>query len=98
MRAPQFGHKKGKRRADNTALPYEPKRFGRYVDGTHYAAIQPVGTVRYAEPAGTKVTLRLWHKSAMVKGVLDPAKQGPIVTKAAYGSKEKRQVVPSVKA
>lgn len=88
MRAPQFGHRKGKRRADNAALPEAmPKATGkasfvRYKDGTTVRAIMPVTRVRYADPVGVKVTLYLWHKNAKAYG------KGPVVSKAVTGSKE----------
>lgn len=62
------------------------------------AAAMAGNKVRYRAPYGVQgMTLHLHHASAMVKGSIDPSKQGPVisktkshVTKAVNGSKAKK--------
>jgi len=98
MRAPQYGSRKGNRRkgtnAAHAALPRPMKPAGgftRYRDGTLAAVHEPVKRIRYFAQKDVKVTLRLWHKSAMKDGELVAKLQGNIVTKAARGSKDQAQ-------
>ena len=69
MRAPQFGRSKRKR--VNTEGWSKPLRVK--------LAEVPAGPVVVPSYRGT-VTLHLWHKRAMVKGELNPALMGPVVS------------------
>lgn len=53
-----------------------------------YATVKPMALyhgpqnrVRYREQRHVKVTLKLWHKSAIRDGELDPTLQGPVISK-----------------
>lgn len=80
MRAPQYGHNKGKRRGSHKP-PAAPKLWRAI--GLH-GPNQPLPTrrIRYHEPH-VQVSLHLFHKSAkeMVNKKRNPDGQGPIISK-----------------
>jgi len=77
MRAPQYGHNKGKRRCNNAALPAASlrTRFG----VMHGDAAATGEMIRYTEP-NLPCTMKLWHKSARREGVLVKQLQGNVIT------------------
>ena len=83
MRAPQYGHSKGKRRASNSALPVNPMprsdRPGKAAQGRYsqpLANAMAANQVRYHAPEGVQsMKLKLWHKSAKKDGHIVPALQ-----------------------
>ena len=46
----------------------------------------PSSRVKYTEQKHTKITLKLWHKSAMREGELVAKLQGPVISKRYTGS------------
>jgi hypothetical protein len=80
MRAPQYGHSKGKRRGSQTALPAKP-RLWRALGLRGPNEPLPRHRIRYQQrkeviyddgTVGARVTLHLWHKSAKAMGGKGP--------------------------
>lgn len=89
MRAPQYGHSKGKKRGSQTALPAKA-RLWRAVGlrgpneplPVHRIRYQPPQTVLYEDGTfGAPCTLTMWHKSATWENGVRVGGEGPTVTK-----------------
>jgi hypothetical protein len=89
MRAPQYGHSKGKKRGNQSALPLRP-RLWRAVGLHGLNEPLPSRDIRYQPPksaiyedgtVGAPCTLTLWHKSAQWDNGVRVGGEGPTVSK-----------------
>ena len=89
MRAPQYGHSKGKHRGQQAPKPAKP-RLWRAVGLRGPNEPLPTRKIRYLKPRdvqydngafGAACTLTLWHKSAIKDGVKDSKLAGPTASK-----------------
>jgi hypothetical protein len=89
MRAPQYGHHKGKRRTNNAAVPAKP-RLWRAVGLRGPNEPVPTARIRYQPPKmaryedgtlGAPCTLTMWHKNATWLEGKRVGSEGPTVTK-----------------
>lgn len=100
MRAPQYGHSKGKRRGSQTALPPQP-RLWRAVGLRGPNEPLPMGRIRYQPRKdvqyddgsyGVAVSMSLWHKSAKWDDGVKVGGEGPTASKRYAVVKTRPQV------